>query len=152
MGSRRDAREWAVQLLFQLDYNPGELDGVFKTFWSERADAKPKARAFVEELVRGVHDHRAQIDELIQKTAQNWQLARMAGVDRNILRLATFEMLCKPEIPPAVSINEAVEIAKGMGDVGSPRFVNGILDRVRKELHQGGAGNGGPQPGGGETR
>lgn len=151
MGSRRDAREWAVQLLFQLDYNPGELDSVFKTFWAERVEAKPKARAFVEELVRGVNDHRAQIDELIQRTAQNWQIPRMAGVDRNILRLATFEMLYKPEIPPAVSINEAVEIAKGMGDVGSPRFVNGILDRVRKELNQAKAGACRPQPGGVEA-
>lgn len=134
MGSRREAREWAVQLLFQLDYNPGELDPAFKAFWSERAEAKPKSRVFVEELVRGVVENRPRIDEMIQKTAQNWQLSRMAGVDRNIIRLAIFEMLYKPEIPPAVSINEAVEIAKGMGDVGSPRFVNGILDRLRKEL------------------
>jgi len=134
MGSRREAREWAVQLLFQMDYNPGDLDPAFKVFWSERVEAKPKSRTFVEELVRGVIEHRTRIDEVIQKTARNWQLSRMAGVDRNILRLAIFEMLFKPEIPPAVSIDEAVEIAKGMGDVASPRFVNGILDRVRKEL------------------
>ena len=152
MGSRRDAREWAVQLLFQLDYNPGELDAAFRAFWSERAEAKPKSRAFVEEIVQGVMGNRSRIDEVIQKSAQNWQLARMAGVDRNILRVAVFEMLCKPEIPPAVSINVAVEIAKGMGDVGSPRFVNGILDRVRKELGLGGRKSQGPRAGLGETQ
>lgn len=133
MGSRREAREWAVQLLFQLDYNPGDLEPVFTAFWSER-EAKPKSRAFVEELVRGVGEHRQSIDEVIQKTAENWHLSRMAGVDRNIIRLAIYEMLYRPEIPPAVSINEAVEIAKSMGDVGSARFVNGILDRVRREM------------------
>lgn len=131
MGSRREAREWAVQLLFQLDYNPGDMEAAFLAFWAER-EAKPKSRQFVEELVRGVCGHRAEIDQLIQKTAENWHLSRMAGVDRNIIRLALFEMLYRPEIPPAVSINEAVEIAKTMGDVGSPRFVNGILDKLRR--------------------
>ncbi len=134
MGSRRDARQWAVQLLFQFDFNPGEVDVAFNAFWAER-EAKPKAREFVEELVRGVSGHRTEIDELIQKVAENWQLPRMAGVDRNIIRVAVYEMLYHKETPPAVSINEAVEISKGMGDVGSPRFVNGILDKVMRELN-----------------
>ena len=134
MGSRRDAREWAVQLLFQLDFNPGDVDVAFNAFWAER-EAKPKARAFVEELVRGVVAQRAEIDGVIQKTAENWHLSRMAGVDRNIIRLAIYEMLYLKEIPPAVSINEAVEIAKTMGDVGSSRFVNGILDKVMRSLN-----------------
>ncbi len=133
MGSRREAREWAVQLLFQMDYNPGDMDVAFNAFWAER-DAKPKSRAFVEELVRGVNDHRAEIDAVIQKTAENWHLSRMAGVDRNVIRLAIYEMMYRAEIPAAVSINEAVEIVKSMGDVGSSRFVNGILDKVRREL------------------
>lgn len=133
MGSRRDAREWAVQLLFQLDFNPGDVEVAFNAFWAER-EAKPAAREFVEELVRGVTEHRPEIDGVIQKTAENWHLSRMAGVDRNIIRLAIYEMLYRKEIPAAVSINEAVEIAKSMGDVGSPRFVNGILDKVMREL------------------
>lgn len=133
MGSRRDAREWAVQLLFQLDFNPGDVEVAFNAFWAER-ETKPAAREFVEELVRGVTVQRPEIDGVIQKTAENWHLSRMAGVDRNIIRLAIYEMLYRKEIPAAVSINEAVEIAKTMGDVGSPRFVNGILDKVMREL------------------
>jgi N utilization substance protein B len=133
MGSRRDAREWAVQLLFQLDFNPGDVEVAFNAFWAER-ETKPAAREFVEELVRGVTAQRPEIDGVIQKTAENWHLSRMAGVDRNIIRLAIYEMLYRKEIPAAVSINEAVEIAKTMGDVGSPRFVNGILDKVMREL------------------
>jgi len=133
MGSRREAREWAVQLLFQMDFNPGDTDVAFNSFWAER-EVKPKSRVFVEELVRGVNEHREEIDAVIQKTAENWRLSRMAGVDRNVIRLSIYEMMFRPEIPPAVSINEAVEIAKSMGDVGSSRFVNGILDKVRREL------------------
>lgn len=136
MGSRRDARESAVQLLFQLDFNPGELDPVLASFWAERKVAT-KTRLFVEELVRGVMGNRAKVDEVIEKCAQNWSLARMAGVDRNVIRLAVYEMLCRSDIPHAVSINEAVAIAKNMGDVGSGRFVNGVLDRVRRDLDAG---------------
>jgi N utilization substance protein B len=133
MGSRRDARECAVQLLFQLDFNPGELDPVLASFWSERK-VTTKTRLFVEELVRGVLANRERVDEVIAKCAQNWNLHRMAGVDRNVIRLAVYEMLCRTDIPHAVSINEAVAIAKNMGDVGSGRFVNGVLDRVRRDL------------------
>lgn len=139
MGSRREAREWAVQLLFQLDYNPGELGPVFKEFWEERRTTA-KSRAFVEELVRGVMDNRAAIDALLQKCARNWSLQRMAGVDRNVIRLSTYEMMYRGDIPPAVSINEAVEVVREMGDVSSSRFVNGILDRIRREIESSKAG------------
>ncbi len=135
MSSRREAREWAVQLLFQLDYNPGELDPVFKEFWSER-QADEASRAFVEELVRGVVANKPAIDALIQSCAKNWALPRMAGVDRNIIRLSTHEMMQRTDIPPAVSINEAIEAAKTLGDVSSRRFVNGMLDRVRREIEK----------------
>jgi N utilization substance protein B len=114
MGSRREAREWAVQLLFQMDFNPTDVGVALATFWDERK-ASAKSRQFVEETVRGVLAHRARIDETIQKCAQNWILARMAGVDRNIIRLAAYEMLFRTDIPPAVSINE-------------------VLDRLRKDL------------------
>lgn len=133
MGSRRDARESAVQILFQLDFNPGELDPVLMAFWAEKKVAA-KTRMFVEELVRGVLANRVRVDETIGKCAQNWNLARMAGVDRNIIRMAVYEMTCRNDIPHAVSINEAVAIAKNMGDVGSGRFVNGVLDRVRRDV------------------
>lgn len=138
MGSRRDARESAVQILFQLDFNPGELGPVLEAFWLERK-ASAKTRQFVEELVRGVMGNRLKLDEAIAKCAQNWDLPRMAGVDRNIIRLAVYEMMCRTDIPHAVSINEAVAIAKTMGDVGSGRFVNGVLDRVRRDLEAGAA-------------
>jgi len=136
MGSRRDARESAVQILFQLDFNPGELDPVLTAFWTERK-VSSKTRLFVEELVRGVLENRPRIDDVITKCAQNWELHRMAGVDRNVIRLAVYEMLCRTDIPHPVSINEAVAIAKNMGDVGSGRFVNGVLDRVRRDLDAG---------------
>jgi N utilization substance protein B len=133
MGSRRDARESAVQILFQLDFNPGELDPVLVSFWAERK-VSAKTRQFVEELVRGVLANQSKVDEVVEKCAQNWSLHRMAGVDRNVIRLAVYEMLCRTDIPHAVSIDEAVSIAKSMGDVGSGRFVNGVLDRVRRDL------------------
>lgn len=133
MGSRHEAREWAVQMLFQLDFNPEDVEVALASFWTERK-ASPKSRQFVEETVRGVMTHVSQIDKLIQKCAKNWSLSRMAGVDRNIIRLAAYEMMCRTDIPAAVSINEAVEIAKSMGDVGSSRFVNGVLDRLRKDI------------------
>lgn len=140
MASRREAREWAVQMLFQIDFNPGELDQAFAAFWSERTNSDPKSRQFVEGLVKGTLEQRAKIDELIQKCTENWHLSRMAGVDRNILRMAVYEMLYCKDIPHAVSINEAVEVAKTLGDVRSSRFVNGILDRARKELEKDAAG------------
>ncbi len=135
MASRRESREWAVQLLFQLDYNPGELDSAFTEFWSER-QTTAKSRAFVEELVRGVLANKPALDKLIQSCAQNWSLARMAGVDRNIIRLSTYEMMFRTDIPAVVSINEAVEAAKSLGDVSSSRFVNGLLDRLRREIEK----------------
>jgi len=139
MGSRRDARESAVQILFQLDFNPGELDTTLASYWLERK-MPAKTRQFVEELVRGVIDNRFRVDAVIAKCAQNWDLPRMATVDRNVIRLAVYEMLFRDDIPHAVSINEAVAIAKNMGDVGSGRFVNGVLDRVHRDM-EGAAGS-----------
>ena len=136
MSSRREAREWAVQLLFQEDFNPDNRAESLATFWTEKKDADAKTRAFTEALVQGVLTNKPDLDVLIQKYADNWSLARMAGVDRNIIRVGVYEMLHCPDIPKAVTINEAVEIAKRMGDSGSGRFVNGILDRVRRELEK----------------
>ena len=89
---------------------------------------------FADPLIRGVLEHQAKIDEELQKHAKNWSLQRMAAVDRNVLRLAAYEMLFREDIPPIVSINEAVDIAKKFSTHDSGKFVNGILDQIRKEL------------------
>ena len=133
MGDRRSGREWAVQFLFQFDFNPEDDDAAFAEFWREREPSE-KARQFAEQLVRGVLAHREEIDGRLQEYAENWDLKRMSVVDRNIMRVALFEMLHCPDVPPVVSINEAVEIAKVFSDTESHHFVNGILDRARKSL------------------
>lgn len=158
MGKRREARERAVQFLFQHDLNPPEnLDAALAQFWdSQRAAAiaEDKGRAnwgekaelppptpqetamqlFAEPLIRGAIEHRAAIDEQIKKYAVNWDLPRIAAVDRGILRLAIYEMLYRDDIPPVVSINEAVDIAKKFSTQDSGKFVNGLLDKVKSEL------------------
>ena len=158
MGARREARERAVQFLFQYDLNrPEDLDEALERFWEnqrlavvfgDKADARwgqpitlpPSSadeegvRAFGEPLIRGAVEHLEELDALIRKYAQNWKLERIAVVDRNILRLAIYEMLHRDDIPPVVSINEAVDIAKKFSTEDSGKFVNGILDKVKGEL------------------
>ena len=158
MGKRREARERAVQFLFQHDLNPPEdLEAALNQFWhSQQAavlaeekgpatwgqPAEPTAmspeetqiRVFAEPLIRGVIEHRNELDEQIKKHATNWDLPRIAAVDRNILRLAIYEMLHRDDIPPVVSINEAVDIAKKFSTQDSGRFVNCILDKIKGEL------------------
>lgn len=135
MSTRRDAREWAVQLLFQLDLNPdGDLDKIFRDFWSDDRKDDAKARKFTEDLVRGVRKNLAKIDEKIRAYAEHWDIKRMGVLDRNVIRMAMYEMLYRHDIPPVVSINEAVDIAKYFSDTASGLFVNGILDRARKDL------------------
>lgn len=139
MGKRREGREAAVQFLYQLDLNNRELSATARHFWDLRsapgAELPPdKMQNFTAELVAGVMEHVAEIDERIKRYAANYELHRIAAVDRNILRLAIFEMLHCPDVPPVVAINEAIEIAKRFGSEESGRFVNGILDRVRGDL------------------
>ena len=140
MGKRREGREAAVQFLYQLDANHEQPSKLFPQFWSLRSapgkknEPSAKTRAFAEDLVHGVAAHLPDIDARIKKFAANYELHRISAVDRNILRLAIFEMLHCPEVPPVVSINEAIEIAKRFGSEDSGRFINGILDRVRGEL------------------
>jgi len=158
MGKRREARERAVQFLFQYDLNPPEnLELELATFWnSQRAAAiedekgpakwgevtelppptveETEMRLFSEPLIRGVLQHRDAIDEHIKKHAKNWDFHRIAVVDRNVMRLAIYEMLHREDIPPVVSINEAVDIAKKFSTEDSGKFVNGILDKIRSEI------------------
>ncbi len=158
MGKRREARERAVQFLFQHDLNPpDDLNAALAEFWESQrtaAIAEEKAsatwgqpvelppptadeaaiRLFAEPLIRGAIEHRDAVDNQIKKYAKNWELHRIAAVDRNILRLAIYEMLYREDIPPVVSINEAVDIAKKFSTQDSGKFVNGILDKVKSEL------------------
>lgn len=133
MSARHEARMLAVQFLFQCDFNPGDLDPALEVFWLERK-APGKSRQFAEELIRGVLDHHVELDEKLQKYAQNWEIKRMGAVDRNVMRAALFEMLYRSDIPPVVSINEAVDLAKELSSEESGKFVNGVLDRARKDL------------------
>jgi N utilization substance protein B len=137
MATRRQAREWAVQILYRLDLNPGELPPAFESFWADPGvESDPTSRAFAEDLVRGVRAHAKEIDDTIKRCAENWELHRMAAVDRNVLRMAVHELLHCPGIPPVVAINEAVDIAKYFNSSESGRFVNGVLDRIRKDLNR----------------
>lgn len=137
MGYRRKGREYALQVLFGCDLSSGarpERDGEpsdFQAFWAERR-AAPEVRAFAEALVRGVRAHLGEIDAIIARHATNWTVDRMAAVDRNVLRLAVYELLHVPEVPERVVLNEAIEIAKKYGTVESGAFVNGILDNIVK--------------------
>lgn len=133
MGKRRKAREVALQFLYQLDQHgaadPGPHAG---EFW-RRHPVDPDTRAHAEALVAGSARRHEEIDALIAQYAEHWDLDRMAVVDRNILRLAVYELLWEPTVPPKVVINEAIEIAKKFGTGDSGRFINGVLDRILKE-------------------
>jgi N utilization substance protein B len=133
MGKRRDGREAAVQYLYHHDLNSGENAGTPEDFWELRP-AKPNVREFAEQLIAGVGEHADEIDRRIARYAENYQLSRMLAVDRNILRLAIYEMNFAKDVPPVVAINEAIEIAKKFGADESSRFINGILDRAKQDV------------------
>lgn len=136
MNLRRQAREMAVQFLYLQDMGgAGDLPLEQEIAAVPNAADHPKdARPFAVELVRGVLERKKELDEKIVHYAQNWSLSRIAAVDRAILRLAIYELLFREDIPPVVSINEAIDLAKNYSTTDSGRFVNGILDRVKLEL------------------
>lgn len=129
MGMRRKGRELALQALYQLDLSGDEPGNAVRMFW-EHCEAPTDARTFGEGLVGGVLEERARIDELITASSDNWRLGRLSHVDRNILRVATYELLCRCDVPASVAIDEAIEIAKRFGSDESPTFVNGVLDHI----------------------
>ena len=130
MGSRRAARELALQALYQLDMaEEGESARDLALFWSH-FDRPPDVQQFARELVAGVQINRERIDALIDASAEHWRLPRLSRVDLNLLRLATFELLGRPDIPTSVTIDEAVEIARRYGSEESAAFVNGVLDHI----------------------
>jgi N utilization substance protein B len=134
MGRRRKAREVALQFLYQLDQTGADDPAPYEDdFWA-RHPVDADARAFASTLVRGTKAEQAKIDALIAESAEHWDLERMAVVDRNILRMAVYELLCEPSVPGKVAINEAIEIAKKFGTAESSRFINGVLDRIHREL------------------
>lgn len=139
MGKRRDGREAAVQYLYQLDLHQERESHGTSDFWELRsgpgkAPVTPKIRAFTEQIIAGVMAHLDELDERIKKYTANYELHRLAAVDRNILRVAIYEMLHCPDVAPVIIINEAIEIAKKFGAEKSGGFVNGILDRVKQDL------------------
>ena len=132
MGGRRRARECALQMLFQIDLAGDTPAQVFEHFWEGQPEADAPTRDFAERLVSGVVKERPRLDRTIADHARNWRLERMAVVDRNVLRLAAWELLFDPDTPPPVVIDEAVEVARRFGSEQSSSFINGILDAVRR--------------------
>lgn len=134
MSLRRKAREKALQILYRVDIAEG---GVEENFTPDSGNSLPEeALEYAEHLVRGVIERKKEIDGTIESISEHWRLNRMAFVDRNILRIAAFELLYCPDVPSKVAIDEAVELAKRFGSEQSPPFINGILDRVYKEAVQ----------------
>jgi transcription antitermination protein NusB len=133
MGIRRVARECAVQMLYQRDIGKHDCRYILDSFW-EMNEHSPQVREFATRLFEGSVARLKEIDELIQSHAENWRLSRMAAVDRNILRLAVYELLSEDKTPSTVVINEALEVARKFSTHESAQFVNGILDSIRKHL------------------
>ncbi len=130
MKKRTRARELALQFLYQVDLLGDELLPQGKAFFrGEEADKG--AREFAARLVQGVVEHRAEIDRAIREVAMNWDISRMAVIDRNVLRMASFELLFSSDIPPKVAINEAIELGKRFSTQNSGAFINGILDKIK---------------------
>jgi N utilization substance protein B len=133
MGSRHQARERALQILFQYDIH-GRPGLWLEVFWKEN-EATDEVKTFAERLVAGVLKKKNELDALIGKYATNWKISRMPIVDRNILRAGVYELLWMDDVPAKVTVNEAIELAKSFGDDEASKFVNGILDQVlNKEL------------------
>ena len=129
MGNRRKARELVTQVLFHMEYSPGNPDKSFELI-CENFNAPKSLKTFSKELVRGVCENKSRIDKLIKKASRNWRLERMSRVDRSILRLSVYEMLFMENIPHKVSIDEAVELGKKYGTEESGAFINGVLDNI----------------------
>ena len=130
MRKRTLARECALQILYQLEMNPVPLQEALPAFWAEHTEFSEDTRRFTEMLVQGSLEHREEIDKIILKATENWQLDRMAAIDRNILRFSTYELLYIDDIPRKVTINEAVNLAKKFSQEESGKFVNGVLDKI----------------------
>jgi len=133
MGTRRKGREAALQILYMADACNIPTEHAARLFWGSLAQDED-GRDFATELLLGYQQNIEQVDETIRGVSEHWRMERMSVVDRNILRLSTFELLAEPSIPRRVTLNEAVELAKRYGSDNSPSFVNGVLDRIAENL------------------
>jgi N utilization substance protein B len=135
MGARHSGREAALQMLFQMEASGAASAQAIELFWrSFAADADPEGRAYADEAVHGVGATLAELDKRIAEASTHWRVERMARVDRNVLRLGTWELAHRPDVPRAVVLDEAVELAKAFGTEDSSAFVNGVLNRIADTL------------------
>jgi N utilization substance protein B len=137
MGSRRKARECALQMLFAADVSKTRADELVRSYWAELGDAdvEAPAREFATRLATGTLARVQELDERIKSRAEHWRISRMAVVDRNILRLAVYEFMFEPT-PRTVAINEALEIARRFSTYEATQFINGILDAIKRDLDE----------------
>jgi N utilization substance protein B len=133
MGARSTGREAALQMLFALEVSGNPAPRVSALYWRE-TPGDPEGREYADEIVLGVAEDLAAVDEAIRSASTNWRLERMARVDRNVLRLGAWELMRRPDVPRAVILDEAVELAKRFGSEDSGAFVNGVLDRIAENL------------------
>ncbi len=134
MIKRRKARELALQILFQADVGNLPIEEAMETTLAEATDMDEEIRSYAAQLVRGVWGQRDKLDKQIQSVATNWTIERMAAIDRNLIRMALYEILHVPDVPYRVAINEAVELAKEYGTTESRRFVNGVLGALVRKM------------------
>ena len=134
MGNRRYSRELVIQFLYLTEMNVGEIANQLKSFWENNSCKEEDVQSFTEDILKDIFDHKEEIDVQLEKYSDNWTLSRMAVIDRNLLRMAASELMYSKTVPPKVAIDEAVEIAKKYGTADSPNFINGVLDRILKEL------------------
>ncbi len=131
MGERRQSRELALKVLYQMEHGAGGGPEAALQLYTDNFKAPERLRAYAEHLVMGISQNKAEIDAMLESASRRWKLSRMPRVDRNILRVAAFEMLfSQGQVPPKVAINEAVELAKRYGGEESPGFINGVLDSL----------------------
>ncbi|MEO8798309.1 MAG: transcription antitermination factor NusB [Polyangiaceae bacterium] len=133
MGARRSGREAALQMLFQIEISAADAEAAIALFW-RHFEGDPEGRDYAESIVRGVAGDLAQIDATITRSSSNWRIERMARVDRNLLRLGTWELQHSKDVPRAVILDEAVELAKEFGSEDSGGFVNGVLNQIAEKL------------------
>jgi len=135
LGKRSKSREIALQVLYQIDMSDGDAEEVFNLFWHHFTPSDD-LKDFTQLIVEGVQHHREEIDAIIEHYSEHWRLKRMTIVDRNILRLAIYELLFSADVPTKVVLNEAVELGKKFGSHKSGSFVNGILDKVAHRIER----------------
>jgi len=137
MGARTTAREAALQLLYALETAGEDQNVVMREFWRE-TPGDAEGRPYADALVRGICTNKSKVDSRIEEASENWRVERMTAVDRNLLRLGTYELEFSDDVPRAVAIDEAVEIAKRFGTEESSKFINGVLERIAQDLQSAG--------------